>query len=321
MTLQRNISLSIAAIISIHFLAGFAYASPAAPAVQALCGGQYYPLQTVKSGAAPYIELSADGLAGQFLLDYGATASSISAEAFSAPVGAERNVELSLPGSKAHKFYLRHYDLPLQPHGQQLGIIGTEILSQLTVQFSGNSAFIGSEPCPFDALRARGLAPIAQDGFFSSDPAKVHDRHPNVPIVYLRLGNVHTWAQVDTGYEDIVYKNTIDINEPLFNRLVASGNVLTHLADIRVSTCEGTEIRQVYTLAHAVIIETHMQIPVLDVDLFHLILKPTSGCGGIGAMEQPAAQLGASFLKLFDTIVFDPKSRTVWLNRTSVSRP
>jgi hypothetical protein len=30
-------------------------------------------------------------------------------------------------------------------------------------------------------------------------------------------------------------------------------------------------------------------------------------------MAEPAAQLGASFLRLFSTIVFDPKNATVWL--------
>ena len=30
-------------------------------------------------------------------------------------------------------------------------------------------------------------------------------------------------------------------------------------------------------------------------------------------MAEPAAQLGASFLRLFGTVVFDPKNATLWL--------
>jgi hypothetical protein len=30
-------------------------------------------------------------------------------------------------------------------------------------------------------------------------------------------------------------------------------------------------------------------------------------------MAIPAAQLGASFLRIFGTVVFDPRSETVWL--------
>jgi hypothetical protein len=49
-------------------------------------------------------------------------------------------------------------------------------------------------------------------------------------------------------------------------------------------------------------------------DDFHLILKPVNRCGGIAAMRMPAAQIGASFLTAFRTVVFDPKSERVWLD-------
>ena len=62
------------------------------------------------------------------------------------------------------------------------------------------------------------------------------------------------------------------------------------------------------------IVETDQAQPIVRTQKFYLILKHANGCGGIGAMSEPAAQLGASFLRLFRAIVFDPKSKTVWLD-------
>ena len=47
----------------------------------ALCGGRPYARVSVPNGASPYVELTADGVSGPFLLDYGATRSSPSAAA------------------------------------------------------------------------------------------------------------------------------------------------------------------------------------------------------------------------------------------------
>lgn len=90
---------------------------------------------------------------------------------------------------------------------------------------------------------------------------------------------------------------------------------LDHLADINVSTCEGRESRHVYRVKdRSLVIETDQATPIVRIETFYLILKPANGCGGIGTMSVPAAQLGASFLQLFGTIVFDPQSGTVWLD-------
>ena len=63
----------------------------------------------------------------------------------------------------------------------------------------------------------------------------------------------------------------------------------------------------------SLVIETERASPILRVDRFHLILKSANGFGGIAAMNVPAAQLGASFLQLFETVIFDPRSGAVWL--------
>ena len=140
-------------------------------------------------------------------------------------------------------------------------------------------------------------------------------------MVFLGLGDIHTWAQIDTGYDDVLYAHSVDINEFLFRRLIDSGAALNHLADIRVATCEGSELRHVYAVKdRSLIIETGQAKPVAKLDAFYLILKPPNGCGGIAAINLPAAQLGASFLKIFGAVVFDPRAETVWLQGRAKER-
>ena len=69
------------------------------------CGGRPYNLVTVPDDGSPYIELTADGVSGPFLLDYGSTRSSRSATAFAASNGAIAS--LSLPEHTRRSFMLR----------------------------------------------------------------------------------------------------------------------------------------------------------------------------------------------------------------------
>ena len=213
-----------------------------------LCGGRPYARVSVPNGASPYVELTADGVSGPFLLDYGATRSSLSAASFSGPDGSMRTAAISLPGIERADFHLARYYLLLQPGNGQLGVLGDDLLSQFTVQLTDSTAFLSAETCRPEALMARGLTPVAQSGFFSSDPSKVGSGLPNVPVVFLRLGDIRVWAQIDTGYEDFVYSRSIDINQALFNRLVGSGAKLDRVNDIDIWTCDGREHRPVYRI-------------------------------------------------------------------------
>ncbi|MDR3435841.1 hypothetical protein, partial [Telmatospirillum sp.] len=205
-------------------------------------------------------------------------------------------------------------DLPLQAADRQLGVIGTDFLSLLTVQITESAVFLGEQPCQPATMRARGFVPISQDHFFSSDPSAVDARLPNVPIVFLRLGATRVWAQIDTGYDDAIYPHSVDINQALYERLIKDGMRLRRVSEMTVSTCEGRETRPVYAVDNSLAVETDQSEPIVRTVNFHLVLKQANGCGGIGAMSEPAAQLGASYLRLFRAIVFDPKSKTVWLD-------
>jgi hypothetical protein len=211
-------------------------------------------------------------------------------------------------------FHLARYYLLLQPGKGQLGVIGDDLLSQFTVQLTDSTAFLSAETCQPEALLARGFTPVAQNGFFSSDPSKGGARLPNVPVVFLRLGDVRVWAQIDTGYEDFVYSRSIDINQALFDRLVGNGAKLDRVEDIDIWTCDGREHWPVYRVKDRLLsIENEQGRQVVETNDFHLIVKSANTCGGIADMPEPAAQLGASFLDLFGDVIFDPRNTIVWL--------
>ena len=311
MATVRTVSLSLAMVVVLIFCLGMDIGEN-----RALCGGRPYARMGISGGSSPYVELTADGIKGPFLLDYGATRSSLSAAAFPGSDGSIRTAAISLPGIKSADFHLARYDLLFQPEKGQLGVIGVDLLSRFTVQLTQSTAYLGAEPCRPETLEASGLTPIAQNGFFSSDPTRLNTGRPNVPVAFLRLGEVRAWAQIDTGYEDFLRGHSIDINQALFDRLLKSGIKLDRLRDVEVWTCDGRERRTVYRVETApLVIEDEQAKPILTTQDFHLIVKPANACGGIADFSEPAAQLGASFLRLFSTVIFDPKAETVWLGR------
>jgi hypothetical protein len=310
--IMRGISATLLLAFSLMGAPGIARPSPTQDAFS-LCGGEHFKIETVPGGASPYIGLRVLGVTGQFLLDYGATRSSLSAPAFGATEGAEVTATVPLGDAIEGAFLMRRYNLVSEPEDHQIGVIGTDLLSHLSVELTEQTAFISARPCSADAMQAHGLVAIDQTPFFGADRAA--SGLPNVPIVFLRLGALHAFAQIDTGYDDKVFERSVDINERLFEDLLKSGADLRHVADIGVATCEGQETRRVYTMDTRLVVETQVAQPIAAISRFHLIVKPASGCGGIGAMSQPAAQLGASFLRDFVPIVFDPLARKVWIER------
>ena len=97
MAIVRILLLSLAAIA----VPIFGFGMDIEPSQGALCGGRPYARVSVPNGASPYVELTADGVTGPFLLDYGATRSSLSAASFSGPDGSMRTAAISLPDRKS----------------------------------------------------------------------------------------------------------------------------------------------------------------------------------------------------------------------------
>jgi hypothetical protein len=303
-------------------LTAVSHGANAADSSTSLCGGQRYVLSTVPHGASPYIRLTAKGVSGQFLLDYGSTGSSLTAKVFASSHGLLGASDLSMPGFKGGRFALQGPSFSSLPPGRLLGMIGTDLLSQMSVQFTHGSVFLSNEVCPVDKLRALGFAPINQHGFFSSEKSAIDPSHANVPIVYVSIGDVRVFAQFDTGYDDLRYLHTIDINQSLFDRLIASGAELEQIDETRFETCRGSENRKVYRMNNRnAVIENERAEPIVAMRDVFLSLKQTNGCGGIAASSVPAAQLAASFLDSFGTIIFDGKLETVWLGGDKRAEP
>ena len=81
---------------------------------EALCGGRRYEISRLRNGVTPYIALTAEGVRGQFLLDYGATRSSLSADTFAGTAGSDKAAAISLPSFEKGAFRLARYDQPVQ---------------------------------------------------------------------------------------------------------------------------------------------------------------------------------------------------------------
>ncbi len=321
---MRRVALIIAAVFSIFGLAGIFAAtvrSQAPSAIGMRCPGELFDIKTVGPGTSPYIELNAGRRKGLFLLDYGTTQSSLAENVFLRDTagGSDIVVEnFSLPTFSSGRFGLSNYNRIDAPAGGQLGIVGTDFLSLLTADFSfrgGRSDVVLSAlPCDGVSLRARGLIPVRQSGFFSRD---LHDHAattPNVPVLFVDIGGVSAVAQIDTGYDDRALPPSIDINDALYEKLVGGGVALRRRGVSTIATCHGIVTNDVYGAAFTdVSLRTEEGREIRPLAGVALIRKKSNGCGGIADTALPAAQLGMSIVSGLGAIVFDVRGGLVWV--------
>lgn len=305
-----RLGVTLAAVLVVS--TGVAHAGPR-------CAGEVFAIARAPGGYAPFIRLTAGGRTGAFLLDYGSTSSSLARSGSEAADATHAATSFSLPTFASGRFSLAAHGGLQSPPGGQIGMVGTDFLSRLTADFvfreaTGSDVVLGSASCNADVLRQRGMVGIAQAGHFASDLARVRGDRPNVPVLPLRLGGITVPAQVDSGYNDSVLPPSVDINEALFQQLQGTGVALRQVRQLRVATCDGAELREVYHAAdlRAALVDAEGRT-ILRLDGLALVRKSPGGCGGIGSMATPAAQLGASILWQLGEIVFDPKAETVWV--------
>lgn len=312
---RRNVFYLIAWLVCFTAIAAL-YQYQQSLDVAERCAGRRFAIETIAGGAAPYISMKADNQRGAFLLDYAATSSTLSSDRFGNRSGRQTISNFELPTFETGHFSLARYWATRTPRSGQLGVIGTDFLSLLTADFSyrrfDRSVVISGATCNPDILDERKLVPIRQTGFFSSDPSRLKPGRPNVPVVFLQIGPVRTWAQIDTGYDDIEHRPSIDINEALYNKLVDAGVRLSDSGETRVSTCDGSETRSVYQTSNVSVL-TETGTVVRNLGRVFLVRKKTSSCGGIANIDEPAAQAAASLLSILGEVVFDPKNETVWV--------
>jgi hypothetical protein len=284
-----------------------------AGAARADCAGQVLSLDH-GGGFAPYATLSVGGRRGQFLLDYGATASSLSRAAY--PAAGERITfgDFTLPGPPGASFLLRDYG-PIRAPGGQLGVVGTDLLSLRTVDFDFRTGRVAIHfgGCDAALFRRAGMTPVSQKGFFSHDLATLAPGRPNVPVLRLRLAGVDLRAQLDTGYDDAVYPHSLDVNAAAFARLKAAGLQMTETGSVRTVGCGVAENRKVWRLEQPVGLVDDAGRVVRVFPAVHLTVNGSRQCGGIAVLDEPAGMLGASFLHTLGRIVFDPWNEAVWI--------
>ena len=163
-------------------------------------------------------------------------------------------------------------------------------------QFSGSAFFSVTGP----ARRKRSMpaasypSPRAQKGFFSADLATIDPGLPNVPVGHLRLGEVRAGGAdrhrlcryglpaLGRHQRGFVRPSRRERRQAEAPSTSASGPA--RAARAGQSMRSGTARSQSKTNRRSRLVET---------ESFALIVKPGNGCGGIGAMKAPAAQLGA----------------------------
>lgn len=300
------------AILAVFLAALLALGAPAS--AQSPCGGVAAPLTHLPGGSAPYARFAVDGVEGSFLLDYGSTESSVSRERFpdaDDPMVARR---FTLPGFASGRFRLVDYSGFQAPEGGLIGVIGTDFLSLLTasVDFEEETAWFSVAPCDAEALLEAGYRPVRQTGFFSSNLARLHGR-PNVPVLFLEIEGLRFPAQVDSGYDDLAYPLSLDVNAPLFDALRRAGGRLEPAGGIQVVTCDGAETRDVWRLMAPLRVLGDDGATIRSLAGAHVIPKRPNQCGGVADSAEPAGQIGGSTLRRLGRLVFDPRSERLWI--------
>ncbi|MDE2578798.1 MAG: hypothetical protein KGL46_08350 [Hyphomicrobiales bacterium] len=267
-----------------------------------VCEGEPLPVVARGDDPTPRVLLDVDGRRDMFLLDTGATQSTLWAPS----AGPTRSASLGLPNVQQADF--------LQRSGARhaaRGVIGADVIARFVLQLSPGEAY-AAPACAEGKLRAAGFAPIAQTGFFARAAAGAR---PNVPVVFVSLAGIRAYAQIDTGYDDRLLAPTIEINPAFLAALRAAHAPLVAAGKVKVATCAGPQSRGVFTSAAPLDITSEEGAPLRRIARYNIVVKSDAACGGVGAMAEPAAQLGASFLRIFGATVFDAGGGRVWIKR------
>lgn len=279
----------------------------------------------------PYVFARVGAAKGHFLIDFATIESSLDPCGFlpgarprPAPGTADQFDGFDFYGVWGRaKFHLRVYDI--EGAVPQAGIIGTDFLARhvYTLDYQEGALYRADAAsfCGDEHLRAGGFAPVTSQGYYEADLEKMRAGFPRVPTVPVRVGKVTAIAQLDTGFDDALYRHSVNINPALFQALTAAGVKLEKIADgVALSTCVANEVEKV--IPHRIASDHAFEIVAEDGSaavaardaVLHLKESPAAVrvCGGIGTWEVPAAQLGASFFVDAGRVVFDPFKARVW---------
>lgn len=296
------------------------------------CHGVKAPL--VISSQMPYALARVGAAEGYFLLDFATTASTIDPKGFADGV-VPQPVDGTTDQFAGFDFYgpWGAVRLDVQDHSgvngtvRQAGILGTDFLAlnTFTLDYAKGVVYRADALsfCSDEILRAEGMKPLGTAGYYSYDLDKVQPGFPNVPTVPVRVGTATAVAQLDTGYDDALYKHSVNINKPFFEALKAAGVALVPVpgADLALSTCvpgqqETITAYKVGPGASFDFVSTDGSVAYSEESVL-LFVKDTplaaKQCGGIGTWSIPAAQVAASFYNDARRLVFEPYTSRVWI--------
>ncbi len=289
----------------------------------------------------PYTSVNVGTSKGYFLLDFGTTASTIDTTKF---YDGPKPKPMDQTSNRFDSFDFfgswgqvvlsvqNHSNINLK-HIKQAGIIGTDFLSLniFKLDFKTHSLYRNTESlfCRNSDLIDNGFRPVSTFGYYSNELDKLNKLNdffvPNIPTVPVRIGAAYGVAQIDPGFDDSKYHNSVNINSAFLKSISATGLKLRKIDNLStvLSTCvsgvdekvSGYKLRQGQKFEVLGIDGT----PVLVSDDAIIFLKETPDearkCGGIGTWQLPAAQIGASFLIQCESVVFDPFQSLVWFKK------
>mgnify|MGYP000923940237 CR=1 FL=1 len=305
------------------------------------------PYAKVKLGAAP------NQVEGDFLVDYGTTATFVDLGAWAVPPKTSGcdpaktgqtctfdAFDFFGPWGSVQLITSDYSKIPQPP--RQAGILGTDFTAAVAVTLdyprSRIRRALKETMCVDAAMVLAGFAPVSTLGFFAKDTstlkglsdvvagAPVGTKVPNVPTIPVRIAGTDSVAQLDTGFADTFVPYSINVNQPLLDAMSTKnpGSITRQPAkDLALTTCVAgvQETVEAYELAPGKFAE------ILAIDgtvarryntaVVFVKKPPTEAkvCGGIGTWTAPAAQIGGSFFAEAGVTVFDPLTSRVWISK------
>jgi len=227
------------------------------------------------------------------------------------------------------------------PVTAQAGIVGADLLvtSVFTLDYANRAIFQSrsGDFCDDSVLQEAGMEALSTRGFFSGDERSLYHLRrvsstaspaelvPNVPTVTLRVGPIDAVAQLDSGFGDSIDRHSININKPLFDKLVAAGVRLEAVGQATtLASCKGADSVQEYAVSPTTDVGlTTVNGGLLKFTHARFWLKTSSAeshsCKGIATWDAAAAQLGNSFMVDSGMVVYDPMGSRVWISKNGAS--
>jgi len=329
------------------------------PPVLPGCIGASLPL--VPAGDRPYVSVNlgtdAGAIRGDFLVDFGANGSTIDLRAFTPPAPTPTSC-LGDAGAPGAICSFSNFDF-FGPWGtvslvtgdygflvntvRQAGIVGTDFLSvyPFTLEYTNARISKGSTTgfCTDAQLLGAGMVPLPAGGFYTNKPSTLRPLSdvitapdasttgftvPNIPTIPVAIAGVGALAQIDTGYDDRLFRHSVNINQALLDQLLAKSPdklLRRYMKDLYLTTCiPGLSQRgSAYVLTPGTSVNFVTEgggVGRNDTGTILFVkerLPEAERCGGIETWTVPAAQIGASFLVDAQAVVFDPVTSRVWV--------